>query len=376
MSGDFGVDEVVSLIYRGATATWDPALSAMVDMFGASTVCLRLSMRGARPFELRFAAGSKIRREVLDEWEKTQRGIEISPTPKLGIPEIRRFVEDYPNDPVTKELLEFNVAFALAYCFESAGGTDYVLNVSRGINDPEFSLADIEAIKRIGKHFREAVRLRQELLRSNMTSQFQALVLDRLGIAGIMVDPYGNVLSLNLGAERMLASTSCLRLQRHNRLVAVNQAADSQLQTYIRKILGGTVPEGETFALSLERAEGGRPVGLLISSARTMCPASNREENCALLLLRDSETNFAIESALVQKLFSFTPAEANLAIGLASGQSLDEIEGHMRIRHNTARAHLRSIFVKADVTRQAELVSLLANSVAPLAQRARQPLVA
>jgi DNA-binding CsgD family transcriptional regulator len=343
----------------------------MVEYFGATTACLSLSLRGARPHELRFAAGPKLRQDVLMDWEKTQRGSAIAPTPKYGAIEVRRYAEDFPDDPVTKELLEFDVACALAYCFESSEGTDYVLNISRGIGDPEFSPTDFDSIRRFGLHFRQAIRIRREMVRSNLSSQFQAQVLDRLGIAGILVDPFGSVLSLNSGAQQLLASSNCLRVQHHNRLVAVDRKVDQTLQAHIKNILAGEVPEGETFAMSLDRAEGGRPIGLLISSARSMCLASNREENCALLLLRDSETNFAIESALVQKLFSFTPAEANLAIGLASGQSLDEIEGRMQIRHNTARAHLRSIFVKADVTRQAELVCLLANSVAPLAQSMR-----
>jgi DNA-binding CsgD family transcriptional regulator len=182
------------------------------------------------------------------------------------------------------------------------------------------------------------------------------------------------VLPLNDGAKQLLEAQTCLRLQRYDRLVAVNRVADQELQSLIQKIHSGAVPEDETFAMSLERVEGGRPVGLLVSCTRPLCPASNREENCALLLLRDTETDIAIESALVQKLFSFTPAEASLAIGLASGKSLDEIEGNMRIRHNTARAHLRSIFVKADVSRQAELVSLIANSIAPLAKRGHRPI--
>ena len=368
-----GVDSVVSLVYRGATAagSWDPALSAIVDHFGATTACLRVSVRGARPFEFRFAAGRKVRREVLDEWERTQRGINVSPMPPLGVAQIRSYIDDFPDHPVTKELLEYDAAVALAYCFESLDGAEYILTISRGVKDPEFAPAEIAEFKRVGNHFGEAVRLRRELVRSNLTSQFQSQALDRLGVAGIIVDPFGSVVPLNAAAEHALASMECLKLQRHDRLVAINRSNDKELQEHLRRILAGEVAEGETFAMSLEREEGGRPVGLIVIAARSMCLASNREENCALLFLRDNDRNLAIETSLVQKLFSFTPAEANLAIGLASGRRLEEIEQQMSIRHNTARAHLRSIFVKADVTRQAELVCLLANSVAPLAQRKR-----
>lgn len=370
MDMDLGVDTILSLVYRSAAAdgSWNPALSGMVDLFDATAVSLRISFRGQNPQQFHFASGQKVKREILDEWEKTQRAVATGPTPSLGAVQFRYYVEELPTHPVTRELLECGVAFAVAHCFDSHDGGDYVLSVSRNLGSPAFSSAEVDALKRIGTHFREAISLRREMLRANLTSRFQGQALDRLGIAGILVDPFGNVMSMNSGAQQLLSSMDCL-LYRHDRLVAVNRSDDKELQEHIRRIHAGEVAEGETFAMSLERLDGGRPVGLIIHCARSMCLASHRVENCALLFVRDSEANLAIETALMQKLFSFTPAEASLAMGLASGQRLEEIEDKMRIRHNTARAHLRSIFVKADVTRQAELVCLLANSVAPLARR-------
>ena len=77
---------------------------------------------------------------------------------------------------------------------------------------------------------------------------------------------------------------------------------------------------------------------------------------------------------VLQELFSFTPAEAKLALGLAKGLPLGDVESQLNIRHNTARAHLRSMFLKADVSRQSELVHLLANSLAPLGRPLDQSL--
>ena len=48
---------------------------------------------------------------------------------------------------------------------------------------------------------------------------------------------------------------------------------------------------------------------------------------------------------------------------LANGLTLDEAADAMGIKRNTARAHLRSVFVKAGVTRQTELVRILLNGV-------------
>jgi DNA-binding CsgD family transcriptional regulator len=66
---------------------------------------------------------------------------------------------------------------------------------------------------------------------------------------------------------------------------------------------------------------------------------------------------------MARQLFDFTPAEANFDVELVNGLSLDEAAIKLGIRRNTARAHLRSIFMKADVTRQSELVRVLLNAV-------------
>ena len=73
-------------------------------------------------------------------------------------------------------------------------------------------------------------------------------------------------------------------------------------------------------------------------------------------------------SEVIQKLFGLTPKEAALAVRLAAGESIQEAAKSMRITHNTARAHLRSIFTKTGIDRQASLVRLLLRSVAMLGQ--------
>ena len=59
-------------------------------------------------------------------------------------------------------------------------------------------------------------------------------------------------------------------------------------------------------------------------------------------------------------------AEAALALLLANGYTLDEAAVELKIRKNTIRAHLRSIFAKTGVRRQTTLIHLLLNSVASI----------
>jgi len=68
--------------------------------------------------------------------------------------------------------------------------------------------------------------------------------------------------------------------------------------------------------------------------------------------------------AAVQKLFNLTPKEAALALQLTTGKTLQEASETLNISLNTSRAHLRAIFAKTGLDRQAKLVRAILKSVA------------
>jgi DNA-binding CsgD family transcriptional regulator len=61
--------------------------------------------------------------------------------------------------------------------------------------------------------------------------------------------------------------------------------------------------------------------------------------------------------------FGLTPAEARLALHLASGETLRCAEAKLSMTYETARTHLKSIFQKTGTCRQAELVVVIVTAV-------------
>ncbi len=88
------------------------------------------------------------------------------------------------------------------------------------------------------------------------------------------------------------------------------------------------------------------------------------------MFFRDPDIPTSPERDVIRQIFGFTPAEAMLSMELINGRSLDEAAEVIGIRRNTARAHLRSIFIKAGVTRQSELLRVLLNGVVGLSGNA------
>ena len=78
----------------------------------------------------------------------------------------------------------------------------------------------------------------------------------------------------------------------------------------------------------------------------------------------DPETVPAVTHDLIRKLFGLTEAEAELAVALCGGKTLDDAATERGTSVHTTRSQLKSIFGKTGTKRQADLVSLLLASPA------------
>lgn len=79
----------------------------------------------------------------------------------------------------------------------------------------------------------------------------------------------------------------------------------------------------------------------------------------SLLYLTPLASAKAPDVKLLELLFDLTPAEARIASLLVEGRAVGEIAVAQRITQNAVRMHLKSVFAKTGVSRQAQLVSLL-----------------
>ena len=85
-----------------------------------------------------------------------------------------------------------------------------------------------------------------------------------------------------------------------------------------------------------------------------------------VLLLLAEPANASVPGAdLLRLLFDLTPAEARLTRHLLEGRTPSEAAAMLGIAEGTARTHLRRIFAKTGVARQADVVRLLLGLGAP-----------
>jgi DNA-binding CsgD family transcriptional regulator len=108
-----------------------------------------------------------------------------------------------------------------------------------------------------------------------------------------------------------------------------------------------------------------RPYALLVSPMPNASMRSLSPKVTAALVLADPEAGSSTPAQILAELYSLTNAEARIALKLSTGANLMRISEEFGISYETTRNHLKSIFVKTDTHRQAEVV-VLCNKVVSL----------
>ena len=80
----------------------------------------------------------------------------------------------------------------------------------------------------------------------------------------------------------------------------------------------------------------------------------------SLLFITPVEARKGPQPALLETLYDLTPAEAKIASLVVGGKTIEAIALLHGVTQHTVRMHLKSVFAKTGVRRQAQLVSLFA----------------
>jgi len=367
-------DELVASIYRSVDQDlpWSDSLELLRRILRANVACIRLSQKGSKPHQHLFAAGPMATTDAIEEWKACTPG-ELLP---IDVPTGTTQVVDWHDirrSGAFGEMLErYDVGVMVVMCVDNTDGVQCTLNCARGAEMSTFTAEELKLVRAVGRHFKEAIRIRREITRARIVSQFQTEALDSLGIAAFLISESGGHFLLNRTAE--FAIDNHIGLKRTGiGIQAVDDAENTSFQAAVRSVLrsGDT---GRARAMLINRGYGGDRMHVIVRPRTHPSFLCDISETSALVFMRVNEIVRRDDIRMLQQLFSFTVTEAQLAIGLAKGLCLKDIEAELNIRHNTARAHLRSMFVKADVSRQSQLVSLLTSSLVPLGRDDRPSL--
>ena len=134
-------------------------------------------------------------------------------------------------------------------------------------------------------------------------------------------------------------------------------------QARLARLLAGALPTSSAPAVSgsmlLRRAPGAPPVVLHVKPVVVPAPDYGAERVAALVLLVEPGRPARIDPALVATTLGLTRAESQVAAGLAEGQTVRAIAEATGRQESSIHWHLKRIYRKLGLTRQAELVQLV-----------------
>ena len=192
-------------------------------------------------------------------------------------------------------------------------------------------------------HLETVLRLKRHLLAVGRQEVMIEEELEQLDVGILMLDRAGRVLHANQPAE------TALRDER-------GEASPNMLRQ-VQAIC--VCPDGRRHALSRGPSRYplvARAVRLGRRSGERL-PGGTRA--AVVVFLRDPERKTGSTAAVLMEGFGLTPREAGLAELLSRDLSLAEAARELGISRENARVHLKRVFSKTGLRRQAELVSLI-----------------
>ncbi|WP_210191168.1 helix-turn-helix transcriptional regulator [Bradyrhizobium mercantei] len=264
-------------------------------------------------------------------------------------------------------LRELDIFHVVGTAFSAGDDAIGVLGIHRPKGAQPYTRADQHKATIFLPHLRRALQLGRRL--SSIGHAAALATLDRLHTGVLVVDQSCRVLHANPMAEGILRVETVVGIlsgRLHIRSPVVHEQLIHLVRACIRTAAGR--PEQPKTAMAIPRADR-LPLTL---SAAPLRPTGifSASTPFALVFLSDPEFP-AISTTCLRDLFGLTRTEAAIAADLGRGLSLEQIAARRRIALQTARAHLKQIFVKTDTNRQAELTALVTRSVA--AFRPQQP---
>jgi DNA-binding CsgD family transcriptional regulator len=363
--------ESVALIYDAAADAghWGQALDALRNIFAART-----AIAIVRPDTAKSKGISIILHdEVYETSDLLTQYLQVPHCPfgsiaPRQVASISDLMSDdaWENSPFFKEICAPDGVYdvlCLEICLEDR--SVYRLRFTRGAAAPRFGEAEKALAALFVPHLARAFAMNRATAGEGVIHDRYAEACNRVGIAMFVTDRDGRLLHSSGFAARLLEEGDALKLA-GDRLIAAHEASNKAFQQMIRNTLRGDAFEPED-VMPLLRCSGRDSLFVYmqrVSDAEGL--HAGRRRPALTIFMRDPGFRVPDAEQMVQRLFHLTQTEATLMMHLANGMSLLEAAETMRVRHNTARAHLRAIFEKTGLQRQSSLVRLVLNGVAPM----------
>ncbi len=236
-----------------------------------------------------------------------------------------------------------------------ASGVVASIAVERPFASRLFETEDKPRLGRVLPYVRNALQLRQRHRVDVIRADFGPAAINALSFGVVICDRAGRIVVANVAAERMARSSRNIAFSsRPPTIRAVRRDQARRLAALINA--AGSGGPGGAMMLATEEGEGS--VAVLVSPL----PPSLDEAGArgrVMVWLRTTHGGLSVAAATIIALYGLSPRQADVALLLCDGLSLDEIAVRLDLKITTLRSHLAAIFLRTGAENQRALVSML-----------------
>lgn len=372
--------ELVGLLHEGLAdeAVWEQALDAVSNVIGSPYFFLGTVNQSGRPFELighRMSPGvtdligGKLANRVDNPWVPAAVSAPLRRPVTVDAIGGQQMLEQ---TRVWREIYQaYGLADAVGLVLERQPECADVLVAARPLGKPSFDRRALEGLRLVAPHLARAWRVKRALADWERRVGTLTLALDKLSRAVVVTDNDGAIRFANRAADRLLSAGDGVDAT-GGRIRAKSARETSALHDLIQRAATTALGQADSAvdAVSLPREAAGAPLAVVVEPLAS--PHADRLGHAAnagaLLFIGDSEATSYPSARRLRIVYGLTHAEARLTELMVQGHGLASAAGAMQVSANTAKFHLKAVFQKVGVSRQAELAVRVMADVGGLAE--------
>ncbi len=267
--------------------------------------------------------------------------------------------QEKKNSVVYNEALPASdVANSLIVRLDGPGGSNIVWSIADPVAGDDWSSDQLEMVRRVLPHLRHFVCVRQALAGAGALGNSLAELLGSTGSGVIQLDRGGRIVAANDRARDLLRQGDGL-FDEGGFLRASSAEDDAGLQRLLTRALPPLGGQGASGSATVRRPTGLARLVLHASPVADGLTDVRRRRVAALVLVADPSRLARIDPGMPAAALGLTPAQSQIAVMLAEGRTVPEIARETGRRESTVRWHIKEIFARHGISRQAELIRLV-----------------
>ena len=241
---------------------------------------------------------------------------------------------------------------------EGLAGSYMTWCIGDPITSGDWGSSQIAMLTRLAPQIRQFVQVRQALVGAQAQSATVTALLDNPRIGVVQLDRRGRILAANDRASGILRDGDGVSDQDG----VLRAQAPDDVRSFAR-LVAAALPTSGAVAVSgsmlLRRSSVLPPFAVYVKPVSAPQPDYGARHVAALVLIVEPGRQHRVDPGLVAKTLGLTPAESRVATGLAEGKSVREMAEATGHTKDTIYWHLKRIYQKLSISRQADLVRLV-----------------